>query len=264
MIDEDWRGFTSAFSQAVRPDETPGRSGRRMLAVGFAVVVVSALGALMYGALGGGTAVAKPSEVTAITPSPTSTAGGSAASGTKWTDVAGPTCASGTTSGFAAYGYYTGVNSDQTTGWSSSGKGGYSGGSCTGGYLSVPVSGQTKSYDSSRFALWKFDFKASFTSASCTLSTYVPDTTDRASVGGNPAYYYYYQTDYEPGSTDAPLGGYLVSQVTEHGHWVTGKSFKVRTGVVTVKMVDAGSRDGAGAKDAHVAAAQVRITCQAI
>jgi hypothetical protein len=263
MIDEDWRGFTAAFSQAVRPDDSTSRSGKRMLSIGFAVVVVSALGALMYGALGGGTAVAKPSEVGAIAPSPT-TAAGNAAPGTTWTDVAGPTCASDTTSGFAAYGYYTGVNSDQTTGWSSSGNGGYSGGSCTGGYLSVPVSGQTKSYDSDRFALWKFDFSATFTSASCTLSTYVPDNADRASVGGDPAYYYYFQTDYEPGSTDAPLGGYLVSQTTERGHWVTGKSFKVRTGQVTVKMVDAGSRDGAAAKDAHVAAAQVRITCQAI
>jgi len=205
MIDEDWRGFTAAFSQAVRPDDSTSRSGKRMLSIGFAVVVVSALGALMYGALGGGTAVAKPSEVGAIAPAPTA-APGNAAPGTTWTDVAGPTCASDTTSGFAAYGYYTGVNSDQTTGWSSSAKGGYSGGSCTGGYLSVPVSGQTKSYDSDRFALWKFDFSATFSSASCTLSTYVPNSTDRASVGGDPAYYYYFQTDYEPGATDELAG----------------------------------------------------------
>lgn len=263
MIDEDWRGFTAAFTQAVRPDATPSRSGKRILALGFAVVVGSAIAALLVGALGGGTAVARPSEVKPIAPSPAATGGAQALGGT-WSGLAGPTCASSATADFAAYGYYTGTNSDQTTGWSSSPNGGYSGGSCTGGYLSIPVSGQRTSYDSTRFALWKFDFSGTLTNASCKLSTYVPDNPNRESVGGDPAYYYYYQTDFEPGSTDAPLGGYLVSQVTQQGHWVTGKPFKVRTGQVTVRMVDAGSRSGSAAQDAHVAAAQVRITCQGV
>jgi hypothetical protein len=264
MNDEDWRGFTSAFNRAVRPDERSRHAGGRTMVIGFAAVVAVALGALLDGALGGGRAVAEPKDVKPITtPAQTGAPSGQGGSGT-WTAVAGPTCASDATSGFTAYGYYAGTNSDQTTGWTSSARGGYSGGSCTGGYLSMPVSGHASSYDDTRFALYRFDFAQTFTSASCTLATYVPDGTDRSRVGGDPAYYYYFQTDYAYGSTDSPLGGYLVSQVSRHGQWVTGKPFKVRTGTVTVKLVDAGARDSAAAKDAHVAAAQVRITCQAV
>jgi hypothetical protein len=263
MIDEDWRGFTSAFTQAIRPNGTPGAAGRRMLAVGFAVVVVAALGSLLDGAFGGGALIADPNALTPVTASPT-TGAGTSQSGSGWTAVAGPSCASGAGNGFAAYGYYAGTNSDGTTGWSTTTSGGYSGGSCTGGYLSLPVSGKADSFDPSRFALWTFDFSQQFTSASCQLSTYVPESSDRRLVGGAPAYYYYYQSDYTYGSTDAPLGGYLVSQVSNPGSWVTGTSFKVRTGKVTVKLVDAGSTAGSGAQDAHVAAAQVRITCQPV
>ncbi|WP_037910852.1 hypothetical protein [Actinacidiphila yeochonensis] len=264
MNDEDWRGFSSAFDRAVRPDAKPGHSGARVLVIGFAVMVAAALGSLLNGALGGGRAVAEPGDVKPIA-SPSSPGGqGAAQSGTSWTEVAGPGCASSASASFAAYGYYSGTNSDQTTGWSSSAKGGYSGGSCTGSYLSIPVSGQSSSYDDSRFALWHFDFSQAYTSASCTLDTYVPDNAQRTYVGGDPAYYYYFQTDYGYGSTDTPFGGYTVSQVTHRGQWVSGKPFKVRTGVVTVKLVDAGARDGADAKDAHVAVAQVRITCQAL
>lgn len=259
MIDEDWRGFTSAFTQAIRPGRPSGAPGRRMLAVGFAVVVVAALGSLLDGAFGGGTLIANPNQLTPVTAA--ASAGSGTSSGSQWTAVAGPSCAG---SGFSAYGYYTGTNSDGTTGWSTSSSGGYSGGSCTGGYLSIPVSGKADSFDPSRFALWTFNFSQQFTSASCQLSTYVPASSDRASVGGAPAYYYYYQSDYAYGSTEAPLGGYLVSQVSNQGKWVTSASFKVRTGKVTVKLVDAGAAAGSAVQDAHVAAAQVQITCSAV
>jgi hypothetical protein len=264
MNDEDWRGFSSAFNRVVRPDQRPGHSGVRVLVIGFAVVVAVALCALLDGALGGGQAVAKPSDVKPISPSPSTGGEGATQTGNSWTAVAGPGCASTATGSFAAYGYYTGTNSDQTTGWSTSPTGGYSGGSCTGEYLSIPVSGQRNSYDDTRFALWRFNLSKTFTSASCTLDTYVPVGSDRRRVGGDPAYYYYFQTDYGYGSTDSSLGGYLVSQVSYGGRWVTGNPFKIRTGLVTVKLVDAGARDGGAAKDAHVAAAQVRITCHAI
>jgi len=264
MNEEDWRGFTAAFNRAVRPDDRSRHAGGRSLVVGFAVVVAVALGSLLDGALGGSRAIAQPGDVKPIsTPSQPGVPGDQSANAT-WTAVAGPGCASDQDSGFTAYGYYAGTNSDQTTGWTSSNSGGYSGGSCTGGYLSMPVSGQADSYDDTRFALWRFDFSKTFTSASCTLASYVPAGTDRQYVGGDPAYYYYFQTDYAYGSTDTPLGGYLVSQVSRHGQWVTGKPFKVRTGTVTVKLVDAGARTPAAARNAHVAAAQVRITCHAV
>ncbi|BBA96946.1 hypothetical protein RVR_2480 [Actinacidiphila reveromycinica] len=262
MNDEEWRGFSAAFDRAVRPAARPGHSGTRVLAVGFAVVVAVGLAALLKGALGGARVVAAPADIKPVTTSAPAR-GGVAQTGSEWTAVAGPGCASDATSGFAAYGYYTGTNSDQTTGWTTSAKGGYSGGSCTGSYLSLPVSGQKVSYDQDRFALWRFDFSATYTSASCTLATYVPEGA-RTAASGDPAYYYYYQTDEDHSSDGSSLGGYRVDQVTHRGRWVTGGSFKVRTGVVTVKLVDAGARDDSAAKDAHVAAAQVRITCHAV
>jgi hypothetical protein len=264
MIDEDWTGFASAFSRAVRHGQDAGRASRRVLAVGFAVVVAAGIAALISGVLGGDKAVATPGQVKPITRSTATPGGPVGTGGGTWTAVAGPSCASDATSGFTAYGYYTGTNSDRTTGWSATSSGGYSGGSCTGGYLSLPVSGKAASYDDSRFALWTFDFSRSFTSASCTLDTYVPRDSRRELVGGDPAYYYYFQTDDVYGTKDTPLGGYLVSQVSQRGHWVRSPAFKVRTGLVTVKLVDAGARDTAAAQNAHVAAAQVRISCRAV
>ncbi|MYS19080.1 hypothetical protein GA0115240_10456 [Streptomyces sp. DvalAA-14] len=269
MIDEEWRGFASAFAEAVRPDDPRGRSGRRMLTIGFAAVLVMALGALVSGALGWGPA-AKPSDVRAITPAAGVTGAGGlvipGAPGSTWTAVAGPTCAtspSGSTTTFTAYGYSTGAGADGTTGWSTSGSGGYTGGGCSGGFLSLPVSGRATAYDSNRFALWTFDFSAKFTSASCRLSTYVPVNASRSVVGGDPAYYYFYGADYALGSKAAPLGGYLVHQAGPQGRWVTNHAFDVTTGKVTLKMVDAGARKGPAAVNAHAAAAQVRLTCRA-
>lgn len=267
MIDEDWHGFTVAFTEAVRPDDPSGRSGKRMLAVGFGAVLVMALGALVVGALGWGPAPG-PDKVTAIDPNSGPTGAASliidAAPGTTWTGVAGPTCSkSKQTSTFTAYGYYTAANNDGTTGWTTSDRGGYTGDGCTGGFLSVPVSGRATAYDSSRFALWQFDFSTKFTDASCRLSTYIPTGSGRSYVGGDPAYYYYYGSDYSYGSKASPLGGFLVHQVAGQGTWVMNKPFDVTTGKVSLKLVDAGAKDGSAAVNAHAAAAQVRLTCRA-
>lgn len=266
MIDDDWRGFASAFAQAVRPDDPRGRTGRRMLVVTVYSVLAVGIGALVYGALGG-------SVVALRDLAPISRAPGSAAyqttavpSGQVWSAVAGPSCP-GSTSSFAVYGYYTGAAADQTTGWTSARTGGYTGSGCTGGYLSIPVSGKPSAFDSDRFALWKFDFSSKFTDATCRVSAYVPKNSSRASVGGDPAYYYYYGGDYTYGSAAAPpeqLGGYLVDQVAEQGHWVSADSFTVTTGKVTVKLVDAGVRDSGAAADAHAAAAQIRLNCTSL
>ncbi|WP_329138385.1 hypothetical protein OG552_30540 [Streptomyces sp. NBC_01476] len=263
MIDEDWRGFHSAFADAVRPDDPQGRAGRRMLVIGIAVFLATALGAFANGALGGG-AAAQPSALAPITPSPTPTTGPLVPpSGQKWSTIAGPSCtnAADGTSSFAVYGYYTGTNGDGTTGWTTSSQGGYLGDGCSGGYISIPVSGQGTGYNDSRLALWKFDFSATFSHASCRLSTYVPENSARSSVGGDPAYFYYYGTDYSYGAKMDSLGGYLVNQVSKQGRWNEGTPFTVATGKVTVKMVDAGSKHGSKNADAHVAAAQIRLTC---
>jgi hypothetical protein len=265
MIEEEWRQFSMAFADTVRPDDPRGRAGRRLAAVGLAAVLAMSLGALVYGALGG-SGVAEPNELAPITPStaPSAFAGGYA--GQTWTAVAGPSCAlpADHTTSFSVYGYYTGTSDDQkTTGWHAADRGGDAGDGCTGGILSMPVSGNRTAFDPGRFALWSFDFSAKFTDASCTVATYVPSGSDRSVVGGAPAYYYYYGTDYAIGSKTTPLGGYKIDQTTKQHRWVTQESFTVSTGKVAVKLVDAGADDSPATQDEHVAAAQVKLTCKA-
>lgn len=270
MIEEDWREFSSAFAESVRPEDPRGLTGKRMLVVSVSAVLAVALGALVYGALGG-PAFALPNEVKAIAPSPDATpyqAGGQSA-GQVWTAIAGPACAAssdGSTS-FAVYGYTTGTDADGTTAWTNADSGGYTGEACTGGYLSMPVSGKADGYDAARYALWKYDFSSHFTVASCRVSSYVPTNSSRTQVGGSPAYFYYYDEDY---AVDAgadkeskPLGGFLVDQTGKNhqGRWYTSPAFTVRTGRVTVKLVDAGAERGDAAEGVHVAAAQLRLTC---
>jgi hypothetical protein len=265
VTDDDWRDFAPAFAEAVRPDDTHGRSARQVLLIGFAASLAAALIALVYGALNArGGAAAAHSAAGATTAGP-GAAGGSAAAGragSTWAAVAGPTCSNGAAR-FAAYGYYSRTSNGQATGWTTSSSGGYSGDGCAGGFMSVPLSGQPQAYDSNRFALWTFHLSAGFTSATCDLSTFIPDNPQLAYVGGNPAYYLYYGTDYSYGSKAQPLGGYVIDQASMRGKWVAGGSFKVKTGWVTVKMVDAGANQTRATWNAHAAAAQMLLACQA-
>ncbi|MFJ8492462.1 hypothetical protein ACIRBZ_29555 [Streptomyces sp. NPDC094038] len=269
MIEEDWREFSSAFAESVRPEDPRGRTGRRMLVVSVSTLLAAALGALVYGALGG-PAFALPGEVRPIAPSPDATpyqAGGQSA-GQTWKAIAGPDCAASSdgSTGFAAYGYSTGTDADGTTAWTQSDSGGYTGEACTGGYLSMPVSGKADGYSATRYALWKYDFSSHFTVASCRVSSYVPTNSSRTRVGGSPAYFYYYD-DYTAGAgadqEPKALGGFLVDQTgrNHQGRWYTSPAFTVRTGQVTVKLVDAGAERADAAEGVHVAAAQLRLTC---
>jgi hypothetical protein len=268
MNSEDRSAFAAAFIEAVRPDDAQGQSAKRMLMVAGAVVLAVALSALVFGvfgkkgglgaasAYGASAAVAngQPGPSASTVPSLRATAGSGLPGEGRWTAVAGPTCDAGRTS-FSTVGYAAGPSSDPAAGWSTWRSGGYRGGGCGGGFLSVPMSGQARVYDTSRFALWTFDFRARFTTADCQLATYVPDSPSLSSVGGNPTYYNYYETS---GAGDAPLGSYQVDQISHRGSWVTDGSFEVTTGLVTVKLLDAG-QTSVGARHA---AAQVRITCQ--
>ncbi|MFF3985246.1 hypothetical protein [Streptomyces sp. NPDC001601] len=276
MIEEDWREFSSAFAESVRPEDPRGRTGKRMLVVSVSTLLAVALGALVYGALGG-PAFALPSEVEPIAPSPDATpyqAGGQSA-GQTWKAIAGPDCAASSdgSTGFAAYGYSTGTDADGTTAWTQSDSGGYTGEACAGGYLSMPVSGKADGYSASRYALWKYDFSSHFTVASCRVSSYVPTNSSRTRVGGSPAYFYYYDDDYTAGTAVSAgagadkepkaLGGFLVDQTgkAHQGRWYTSPAFTVRTGRVTVRLVDAGAERADAAEGVHVAAAQLRLTC---
>jgi len=258
MNGEDRRAFAAAFAEAVRPDDADGQSGKRMLMAAFAAVLAVALGAVVYGALRstgpeapGAPAAASPSDTTAPTQS---SAGGAAGSGApaqaRWTAVAGPTCHGDGTS-FSTSGY--------GAGWATWRSGGYHGTGCGGGFVSVPMSGQARAYDTKQFALWKFHLATKFTTATCQLSTYVPGSTELSWVGGDPTYYEYYGNNYSGSTGHAPLGEYSVYQVSHRGSWVIDATFPVTTGWVTVKLINAGQT----AVNARHAAAQVRLACEA-
>jgi hypothetical protein len=274
-IDEDWHEFARAFAEAARPDDTQGRYTKRVLIIGFSAVLAASLSAVVYGSLTArGSAGGPNSPVATITPGPGAvggftpggfTPGGSIAggqAGSTWTAVAGPTCSNGAAR-FAMSGYYTRTSNGQATGWITSSGGGYTNDGCAGGFMSVPLSGQPNVYDTNRYALWTFRLTAQFTGATCDLSTFIPDSPQRAYVGGNPAYYLYYGTAYSAVAKAQPLGGYSIDQVSMRGDWVAGGSLKVRTGWVTVKMVDAGANTTPATGNAHAAAAQMRLTCHA-
>jgi hypothetical protein len=273
MINEDRIGFVSAFTEAVRPDDPRGRSGKRMLVVALSVVLSVILSCVVYGWLGKkhspapgtGQAAALASPAAHILPSFGAAGGSGTSARPAWTAVAGPTCRAAGAS-FSVSGYVAATGSQQT-GWFTSSSGGYRGGGCAGGFVSVPMSGHAQEYNPNRFALWKFDFTARFTTGLCRLYTYIPDSPALRYVGGNPTYYRYYGAGYpggkkpggkKPGGkTPAPLGTYQVNQVRHRGTWVANSTFEVRTGKVTVELLDAGKVS----KNAHHAAAQMRLAC---
>jgi hypothetical protein len=259
VVEGDWQEFGPAFAEAVRPDDTRGRPVKRLLVIGLAAMLAAALNAVVYGAVTASRGGAAHAKAATMTVSPSATAG---PAGSTWTAVAGPTCSNSATR-FVKDGYYVRTSNGQSTGWITSSSGGYSGGGCTGGFVSVPLSGHAEAYDTDQFALWTFHLGAGFTHATCTLSTFVPYNPQIAYVGGDPAYFFYYGTNYSPGSTAQPLGGYLVHQPATRGDWVASGSFAIKTGWVAVKMVDAGVTGTRATSNAHAAAAQLRLACHA-
>jgi hypothetical protein len=234
MIDQDSTEFSEAFVRALRPDEPRGRPGMWMAVTAAGVVFALALASFLNGALSGG-------------PAPL----------TSWSAVGGPGCTSAATS-FTKVGYYTST-ARKSADWTVARSGGYHGAGCSGAFVSVPLSGHAKAYDSSRYALWTFTVSPALGKAStCRLSTYIPGVASRSAVGAAPAHYYYYASAYVPGSAK-PSGQYSVNQVKERGKWVPNlSSFIVTSGKVSVRLIDAGTGQGARA-----AAAQVRLTCAA-
>lgn len=237
MIDQDRTEFVEAFVTAVRPAEPRGRSAWWMAMVAIGVVFAVALASLLNGAIKGSKSTAAASTATTLT------------------EVAGPSCTS-TAASFTKVGYYTGT-AQASADWTTSSTGGYTGDGCTGGFVSLPLSGDATAYDSDRYALWTFHLSTALDkSASCRISTYVPAVKASSAVDGKPAHYYYYGTAYA--STAKSLGTYTVDQVSSRGKWVPDSSLTVTGGLVSVKLVDAGA-----STDARAAAAQLRLTCSA-
>jgi len=280
MIEEDSAGFVEAFTGAVRPHETRSRPLRWMVLVSFAIVFAAALGALLSGAFGSGSSSGSSSSgdsgtgvllgasapaTTVLSEVETLSTGAATtpAARASFTAVAGPEC-TGSGADFTESGFS--LNSaDPASEWVVSASGGFKGGGCSGGFLSMPVSGNANAIDTGRYALWSFSLGAGLrTKASCKLEVYVPSATSSALVGGDPADYFYYDSIYTTASSPKPLGDFAVFQTADRGRWLKVHAFPVTTGVVSLRLVDAGADKGSGtAGIVRVAAAQVRLTCSA-
>jgi len=238
MIAQDRAEFTEPYVPAIRPAEPRGRPGWWMFVAAVSVVLAVAAAALIDGAVGGG------GGARAATPAATMTL------------ITGPTCTSKAAS-FTKAGYHPGT-AKQPAAWTTSAAGGYLGGGCGGGFVSLPLSGHADAYDATRYVLWTFTLSGSalVKKATCQLSTFIPGVQSLSAVGAQPARYLYYAGAYSPAATAA--GEYEVNQVKNRGSWVADGSVTVAGGEVTVKLTDAGATRGARA-----AAAQVRIACTA-
>lgn len=254
MFNEDWDGFARVFGETARPDDKRIKSGRRLLIFSLVVLLALFLAAFVDGVFGAKDKSSSPSLQPDGAALQSPQAG--VTPGAAWTSVAGPTCGGDAASSFSEQGHRT-HGATTPTGWSSSHTGGYKSDGCKGGFVTFPASGKADAFDADRYALWTFDLHTTFTRASCRLSTYVPKESAHTKVDASPAYYYYYGAK-DIAEKSASLGGYTVKQTSGQGKWVDSPTFKITTGQVAVKLVDAGSGSGATR-----AAAQVSLSCTA-
>ncbi|MCX4548545.1 MULTISPECIES: hypothetical protein [unclassified Streptomyces] len=165
--------------------------------------------------------------------------------------VGGMHCSSSAVT-YTEHGKYT----DGQEGWTTH-DGSYASGGCEGWYRSIPMSGDSD--DSSNWAVWNFrtgDVK----SGSCKVSVFIPNDSNVGHVGGQPTYYTVHDGTSTAGSTQ--LGHFTITQVSHRGQWIAAPSYKINSGVLSVKMHDRGDDwSSSSRKNAHNAAAPIRVEC---
>ncbi|MER8041259.1 hypothetical protein [Streptomyces sp. NPDC094032] len=162
--------------------------------------------------------------------------------------VAGSGCGGGGT-GYSRYGYWT----NGKEGWLSSS----SGGAC-GGFDAMPMSGSA-TRDSGNYVLWTFRTGA-VTTGSCQVSVFIPNVSDIKLVGGKPSLYTVRGAAAASGTV---LGSFAVDQPSNRGAWVSGGTYRISGGALSVLLNDRG-KDWTGSSTktyAHHAASAVRVTC---
>lgn len=162
---------------------------------------------------------------------------------------AGPGCSmSSSQEAFVDYGWYTGTDSNGTTGWSAQSSGGYSG--CGGRFQSMPMSGSGKV---TAHASWYFHFSTSITR--CQFALYIPSGSS-AQVGGNPADYGYYV-----GGSESAAGTFSIAQLSHEGSWVVESTVAVSGGELEIQEYNAGIDYDSSDWNAHDAVAQAAVDC---
>ncbi|MGW0858480.1 hypothetical protein [Streptomyces sp. NPDC002690] len=118
------------------------------------------------------------------------------------------------------------------------------------------MSGSSSTRDTDTYWLWKFNYGASFSSGTCSVSVYVPNNPSKTYVGGTPSRYALYNSIHSGGTS---AGSFTIDQTAHRGSWVSAGSWKVSGGPLTIRLVNTGT----GADFAHHAAAPMRLSCVA-
>lgn len=173
--------------------------------------------------------------------------------------LAGPGCANNARQQYQAVGYYE----QGSEGWYTR-SGGSTDAGCRGTFDSMPMSGKAKTSDSDVFAKWTFDVSADLTAASCVMSVYIPNESDRRYVGATAAHYSIFN-GFDQGGANV-IGVEDIDQTANRGKWVDLGTHRIDQGRISVKLHNRGE-DWAGGADgdgAHVAATQIRVNCAAV
>ncbi|MET8677190.1 adhesin [Streptomyces sp. NPDC004647] len=142
-------------------------------------------------------------------------------------------------------------------GWYIVDSGGYDGGSCSGTFGAVPMSG-SRSEDGGNVVLWWWSVGRD--SDKCALSVYVPSSDNSRDVAGNPTMY---QVFSHPDDWDAVYSAFQIDQTANRGRLVDVGTYRVQDGYIGVKMLDRGEDwEDEGPTYAHHAASQMKVTCR--
>ncbi|MER7078502.1 hypothetical protein SAMN02982929_05274 [Saccharopolyspora kobensis] len=172
--------------------------------------------------------------------------------------LGGPGCANSAKQQYQAVGYYE--QGDE--GWYTR-SGGSTEAGCKGTFDSMPMSGKAKTSDSRVFSRWTFDVSAEMTAASCAMSVYIPNESDRRYVGATAAHYSIFN-GFDQAATNV-IGVEDIDQTANRGKWVDLGAHRIDQGKISVKLHNRGEDwdGGADGDGAHVAATQIRVTCTA-
>ncbi len=222
----------------------PAGGGSRTDAAGRAGAVPDRIGGAAPTRIVPGPGTEAPGTPDAPAPSSQPPAGGG-----RFTQWAGPGCATGT---YKERGRFESGDA----GWYTVENGGFDGDGCDGRFSAIPMSG-SPTEDRGSTATWSWHLGRGF--SECALTVFVPDSGRPRDAAGEPTVY---RVLSDPDDADSAYTGFAVLQTEHRGSEVPVRSYPVKGDVFAVQLIDRG-RDWGDARrvGAHHAAAQMRASC---
>jgi hypothetical protein len=248
----DPRAGTSAIISGAR-DTGRRRAGALVLAAGL-VLVIAAAGVVALGLLTGPARAGRPAAGGGALASAASARPAAGPQGPAFGTVAGYGCRSTPQASFSEHGRYV----DGSRGFVTVQAGGWAHQGCGGRFDAMPMSGSATRPDPANYALWTFHTGA-VAAGTCQTAVFVPRDTSVEHVGGHPARYKVFAAATASGPV---AGAFTVDELSSRGQWVSGGSYSVTKGVLTVELTSAGQDwHGNVLTHAHLAVSQVLLFC---